>query len=237
MRLSNAISRLLLTIIFALIVTGSVLGCAKHPVKDGSNTNWLGYCEVTSDCKGAGACICGLCTRTCNSGAECIRGGCAASCVEPAEGSATTGCATVIKDADERICLPDCVDSEDCGTSSTCIRGACWPITEGIIDIRGETDASSPLFSIDVDAAMDFSQPVSLPEPETAIEGSFDPSLLLGTWLGEEDRRNYTGSSIDPIELRFETDSDSRALIGSITFRCGEECTDAGYAADLSPLD
>jgi hypothetical protein len=258
--------QVLLTILF--IVTS---GCARSPDSEGgSNTNWMS-CATSTDCQGQASCICGLCTRTCGTDEECSVGDRPGSCVDPVPASDAVGCAAVVRDAKVKICLPDCIDSSDCGKKALCIRNACWPIPDDIIDMRGDSsfvvvrdgevadsradavrdggkagsgaDASGALYpetddaAIDayrpgaltgvdaaVDAAIDFSTPVTLPPPETVIAGSFTRSSLVGVWEEDPGATHFWGG---PIQLVIKEDSaEGQGLVGNLTFLCEDKSAD-----------
>jgi hypothetical protein len=164
--------------------------CDKGGVEDGSNTNWLTYCEASADCSDNASCICGLCTRICDTDEECSTGERPASCVDPDPASEAGGCAVVVRDARVKICLPDCTSSDDCGDESVCIRGACWPTNDDIIDMRGDSpfvidngqagSGSDGTAAADPDAStadLDAAEPVH-PENTDAATGSSLPGYL-----------------------------------------------------------
>lgn len=278
-----------ITVILLSLLFLAAAGCTCETggVEDGSNTNWLTYCESSADCSDNASCICGLCTRICTTDEECSTGERPASCVEPDPASEAGGCAVVVRDARVKICLPDCDDSGDCGDESICIRGACWPTNDDIIDIRGESpfvidndqagsgsgsgsggtaattdpdaaepqytestpaeiDSALPGYLQELDAAMDFSDPVQLPEPETIITGDFTYSSLAGVWEEQPETVRFWGG---PIRLVIEEDGGGRGLVGSITFLCDDgNCDpmgppppatdpDIGYPPELKAMD
>ncbi len=249
----TATKRMLPFVLFQTLLTiAAGCSCEEDQVKeDGSNTNWLSYCEASADCEGDGSCICGLCTDTCETDAMCARSERPASCVEPEPASEAGGCAAVVRDAKVKICLPDCTGTEDCRDKSSCIDDACWPDADDIIDERAlspsvvDRDAGSPdaavdaaepgyLHGVDVaadlaspdyfqgmDAAMDFSEPIQLPEPETVIGGDFSESSLVGIW--QQEASSFWGGSI---RLVIERAVDGRGLVGSVSFLCEDERCD-----------
>lgn len=85
-------------------------GCAapETSLEVGTNTSWLKPCDRTSECNGAGSCICGVCTATCTSDDECEDGVCGSPL-------ATNGQCGALND--ERICLP--VPRADAAASCT----------------------------------------------------------------------------------------------------------------------
>jgi hypothetical protein len=180
-----------------------------------------------------------------------------------------------------KICLPDCTSEQQCDEGFNCIKGACWPIEEDIIDIRIDsslevvsdatvtdtgtsdpmpsdasvtdsatvvTDASGVDASISAqreDVGITFSEPIILPDPETRISGTFDPSFLVGIWQEQfvEPEPESTG-----LRLVIEETSDGR-LIGTMTDVCdGQSCDstqpppeavdpDMGYPPSAEPDD
>jgi hypothetical protein len=266
-------------ILFSLLFLAAAgCTCEKAGLEDGSNTNWLTYCESSADCSDNASCICGLCTRICTTDEECSTGERPASCVDPDPASEAGGCAVVVRDARVKICLPDCTTSDDCGDESVCIRGSCWPTNDDIIDMRGESpftidngqagsgsgsgsgsggtaattdpDAAEPQYTestpveIDsalpghlqeLDAAMDFSEPVQLPEPETIITGDFTSSSLAGVWEAPPESTNFGGYFN---RLVIEEASDSRGLVGSVMRLCEDgNCNPTGPPPPVTDPD
>src|SRR4051794_34043674 len=57
----------------------AVVSCTDKPESSGTNTNWLQHCVDSQDCRGAGSCLCGLCTNPCSNDSECAPGLCGSS--------------------------------------------------------------------------------------------------------------------------------------------------------------
>jgi len=228
-----------------------------------ANTNWLSYCDVNTDCRNAGACICGLCTVTCQSDAECARGERAASCVSPLAANSEQACAAIVQNSKQQICLADCDTGTDCAKGSTCTAGACWPRPDSVVDLRdagqdASTSSVRPVIgrppsidaSMDIgsyDAAVSFETPGQLTEPMTHIKVTGDAPSLLGTWVQKLPRLKPSGGL-----MRLDIHaSNSDGITGTLTFECpahAENCdaspplqppTDPnlGYPLDLSPRD
>src|SRR5690349_2677678 len=73
-----------------------------------ANTNWLRLCDIDSDCRQSGECICGVCSDTCTSDVQCARGEVEAACVAPRSGGHGHRCAQDAQLHAEPICLPSC---------------------------------------------------------------------------------------------------------------------------------
>jgi hypothetical protein len=174
----------------ALVLSCS--GRADKPAVD-SNSNWLAVCEVSADCQGDGSCICGLCTRTCSDDEQCAIASPSAACIAPADASAQGACAALVSSANAQVCLATCDHDADCRAGTRCIEHACWPHPSDLVDQRDDGDASTGSTSTAVphsdvstlDAATDFSTPVTPPLPATTIAGDDAPSLV-GVWQQHE---------------------------------------------------
>jgi len=153
----------------------------------------------------------------------------------------------------------DCSEDAECGEKSVCIKGACWPIEEAIMDVRGDssflfdpspqsrdvdvdtvesTDIGTvsevnvnyrPNFPEGMDAAVDFDEPIYLPEPETVITSTLSSASLVGVW--EDESVRFWGG---PIRLSIEEASDGSGIIGRVTFLCDDQ-PDCEYLEPPSP--
>lgn len=225
-----------LKILGAVMLAAFLCACSAKTtpnVRD-SNSNWLATCDVTADCDGDGACICGLCTATCRDDEDCESAGPWASCVRPDEASGEVACAAIVESAGQNVCLAECDDDDDCRSGSSCEDGACWASPASVIDRRDSgaarepildaaIDAASPL-GIDMrpdlwelDASVDFSEPVASPLPQTELTGELAASLI-GVWTEVGVAFRYWSSP-----LRLEIVQDSRGRItGTVTFLCAQ---------------
>jgi hypothetical protein len=105
----------------------------------------------------------------------------------------TERCSSSSTAAEPGICLALCETDADCRLGETCWFDACVP---SLTSVEPPESAATPDASdyFDVDTDVDFSQPVSLPTPELAIDGFADE--LVGEWSGRgEPLTAYSGPS------------------------------------------
>ncbi len=85
------------------------------------DNGWLDSCDVTSQCKGALTCVCGVCTLPCEDDAICDRASGdenSSSCVGPGAFSCRDG-------NESATCLASCDEHWDCPGGNTCQNGYC----------------------------------------------------------------------------------------------------------------
>jgi hypothetical protein len=218
-----------------------------------SNSNWLATCEITADCEGDGACICGLCTTTCGDDDDCESAGPGASCVRPGEASDEVACAAIIESAGASVCLGECADDDGCSAGSSCIEGTCWGKPSSVIDRRdsgSEPPAPAPDADVEMmppldvsipddiwalDASVDFEEPAPRPAPATQLQGAQIDSLI-GTWNEMQGTHHFWGS---PMKLTFSQDAATGHVTGAIEFSCGPMCieTTGPFPAPTDPND
>lgn len=205
---------LFLTSAFILVGVTDCAASRKAP-DDGSNTNWL-ICDTSQDCRGDRSCICGLCTQTCETDQACAQDGQPVSCVDPHSASTSDGCAAVVKNAGVKICLPDCTSDQQCDEGFNCIKGACWPIAEDIIDLR--IDSSLELVSDAAGSDADKPDPVrtDASEVDAAADASDTPRVDSSTPVQIEDGgiTFYEPIILPEPETRITGDFDPSSLVG-----------------------
>jgi hypothetical protein len=250
----------------SLVLIALAVGCSpSNQPRSDSNSNWLTECEVSADCRGDGACICGLCTRTCERDMDCAIAGDGAFCVAPEEASSGAACAAIVSAAEERLCLAGCREDADCGPESGCVAGACWRSPQGVVDRRdaarvpdagadaGRATGPLPppvLRGIDagtdlsaVDAAVRFDEPVVRPVPEEFFQGDSVEAAVAGVWEAVPDVNGFWGG-----DMRLEITAGPSGVTGTIAFMCSPgrcqpegpppPATDpeAGYPPGLDPI-
>ncbi|HVJ18736.1 MAG TPA: hypothetical protein VM686_25115, partial [Polyangiaceae bacterium] len=156
-----------------------------------SETSWLTPCASDADCT-RGQCLCGVCSEGCDGDGDCA-GSREAGCFDVASPGLTERCSSSSTAAEPGICLALCETDADCRLGETCWFDACVP---SLTSVEPPESAATPDASdyFDVDTDVDFSQPVSLPTPELAIDGFADE--LVGEWSGRgEPLTAYSGPS------------------------------------------
>ena len=68
-------------------VIALTIACGKGDAGGDSETTWLRACTSDSDCRRAGSCLCGICSKLCSDDAACASLGSPAVCASPAEPS------------------------------------------------------------------------------------------------------------------------------------------------------
>lgn len=219
-------------LLVAALVLSACSAKTTPSVRD-SNSNWLATCDVTADCDGEGACICGLCTATCSDDDDCDSAGPGASCVRPGAASGEVACAAIVEAAGQNVCLAECADDGDCRAGSSCNEGACWASPSAVIDQRdsgAKPPAPVPDAGItqpplgheipdniwEIDAAVSFEEPTARPAPVTELRGEAI-AALIGVWGEELGRVHYWGS---PMTLTIIEDATTRRVTGTISFSC-----------------
>lgn len=155
----------------------------REPPLPGGETHWLGICERDSDCS-RGRCLCNVCTEPCSGDGECAAGDTEASCFDTASPGLTSRCAAADLAAGPGLCLARCDGPEDCpGEGADCLFNACVPADSPAEDGPAPERPALPSGHdfADVERAVDFTEPVELPEPRTVIRG--DADWLEGKWV------------------------------------------------------
>ncbi len=204
-----------------LLCTLSACTASHEPSVD-KNTNWLNPCERDADCEDTD-CVCGICTLRCETDAFCENTPSASVCFDRSTTVYEALCGDCDAEETAGLCLPACGPDESCDADMTCYAGACLPEAPDDVQLS--------------EAAPDFSQPISLPEPETVITGDFDKSALIGTWGGQA-TGHIPPFVRGPMQLVIEEAANGQGLEGTLSFLCGgDDCAPMGPPRDVIDPD
>ena len=115
-----------LPLLRATLAMLSLLGaaCSDAGPSTDSQTHWLQPCQDNAACGDEGlSCLCGICLVPCADDAACVGTPTTTACF--ADNTSTTdvicGGATKAKS----VCLPECMEDEDCKAGQSCVQAAC----------------------------------------------------------------------------------------------------------------
>lgn len=177
----------------AWIVGGVACSTPSRPMV-GGESHWLAECGDDAQCGDDLNCVCGTCTRACAEDATCA-GGRDAACYDPSSPLLLRRCEDLGSGESSGVCLPQCSRDSDCGTTRTCMQGACVPKN--------------------VAPDIEWSAPVELPKPQTVIEGGDDS--IVGVWR-ERDCNVAAPKGSACIQLLIERNQRGD-LVGSVLLR------------------
>ncbi len=250
-------------IIASVAALGWVIACDDSSSSEGGDTHWLGACERDDQCR-TGACWCGLCTRRCSGDDACTES--RTACFESRSPGLTERCDEGSLPEGSGICLGLCSANTDCSSGSECLLGACVPrssdspdggsaggssggskggaggANSGAGGRRSVTDAGVPRATdyADVMVPVDFTNPVVVPPPETAITG--DASRFAGKWVNLSLNPNLHGArcsaAAKPSEPCYHLEiagGPNGGLIGTV--RVDPRSTDVSHGPYPAPTD
>jgi hypothetical protein len=128
-------------------------------------------------------------------------------------------CSSTSGAAGPGICLALCQTDAECPLGETCWFEACvTPLPSPDAPTSAENPDASDYFA--VDTGVEFSQPVSLPDPDLSIDGS--SSELLGEWLGiGEVVSFYFASAGSPASMRLVISESAGQVVGQFYWEYG----------------
>lgn len=206
------------------------LGCfSPSEPRVGGESHWLVECSHDTQCGDGLSCVCGTCTHACSKDEACA-GSIDAACYDPSSPLLLKRCEDRSNAESHGVCLPHCLQAQDCGETRTCMRGACVPRTKA--DVPGATDGTDAQTPIEVGTstgAVPWSEPVQVPVPHASIAAGDDS--LVGVWHQTNCGDTNVPGMFECI-LRLEIERDAE---GAVTGHVFYESADTNPSAPFAP--